>query len=141
MKKSIAFLVLMFASQVALGDFLWPRGNEFRLQAQEVDISIEGLTDLTEINDARKEALGSMFSLFINDQRTVLRLAKDGDDDPIICDKYEGFFKCETGDPDIKVTAHLEINLKRLVGLRLEYEGADWQNRPIKGLLGLSRVQ
>lgn len=141
MKKSIAFIMLMFVSQVALGDFLWPRGNDFRVQVQDISIYTDGEFDTAESNEARKEKLGAVGVLFINNQRTILRLAIEDEgvsEDALICSKTSGFFECETEDADDKLTAHLEVNLKRLTGLKLKIKSTDWQGRPIQGTMQLS---
>ena len=128
MKKSIAFLVLMFASQVALGDFLWPRGNEFTVTVQDFTFETNSPSQYESLSSQRAEAIGQKFKIFLNNNRDALVLINNEEGENTTCFKRINYFDCAEKDSEVEVKAFLEINLKRLVGLRIEAKSPNWDN-------------
>ena len=130
MKKSVAFLVLMFTSQVALGDFLWPRGNDFTLTFESIEITKDNERDRSEeIEEISELMQAEIEAKFTNDRSTLIVTFsfKDGYLFELICNQSVGStYQCaHKEDPESdKYTYNIDIltSFSRLTGLKLRGE-------------------
>ena len=122
MRKSIAFLVLMLTTQMALADFLWPRGEKIEMEIYSAFVLENGQYNL----DKEKEILSNLehrsISLKFFSNRTRIWLEIFGNRYECLRQHdHEGtptrVFICPR--PEYKIEITLDQNLRILKGALL----------------------